>query len=66
MKIKKKKNRGAILVMVGAGEYESVEQAKRLVKILERILPEAELKKRCAEKYRIFRRLYPSLKEIWR
>lgn len=54
----------AILAMVGAGEYKNAEQAKALIKIKERILPDRGLTQKYEEKYQIFRKLYPALKNI--
>ena len=54
----------AILAMIGAGEYKNAEQAKELIRMKERIVPESELVRKYEEKYRIFRKLYPALKGI--
>ena len=57
----------AILSMVGAGEYESVsEAAERLVEIKENIIPEEELVALYEEKYRKFRLIYPTVKELYK
>ncbi|MBQ7115662.1 MAG: xylulokinase [Clostridia bacterium] len=57
----------AILAMVGAGEYESVsEAAERLVEIKENIIPEEELVALYEEKYRKFRLIYPTVKELYK
>ncbi len=57
----------AILSMVGAGEYESVsEAAERLVEIKEYIIPEEELVALYEEKYRKFRLIYPTVKELYK
>jgi len=55
----------AILSMVGAGALDSAEQAKGLLKIKERILPEQELIKKYEEKYQTFRKFYPALKSVF-
>ena len=54
---------GAVLAMVGAGEYATVEEAsKSTVKIKETILPAPENFDYYERKYKIFRRLYPAIK----
>lgn len=54
----------AILAMIGAGEFESVEETKKLLKIKEHISPESELVKKYETKYQTFRKLYPALKGV--
>lgn len=57
---------GAILAAVGCGEYDSVEEAaESIVKVKDRIEPNAEIAAKYESKYRIFKRLYPSLKDIY-
>ncbi len=57
---------GAMLGMVGCGEYSSVrEAAERIVRIKERIVPERELVRRYSERYSSFRLLYPALKSVF-
>ncbi len=57
---------GAMLGMVGCGEYSSVDEAsERIVGIRERILPERELVERYNERYSSFSKLYPALKNIF-
>ena len=57
---------GAMLSMVGCGEYSSVDEAaERIVGIRERILPERELVERYNERYSSFSKLYPALKNIF-
>lgn len=57
---------GAMLAMVGSGEYDSVEQcADRFVKIKKTILPDGEIVKRYQIKYEKFRKIYPSMKELF-
>ena len=57
---------GAMLSMVGCGEYRSVDEAaERIVGIRERILPEKELVERYNERYSSFSKLYPALKNIF-
>ena len=54
---------GAILAMVGAGEYENVSvAAKKFVKIGKTFMPNAEKRAKYEKKYEIFRRLYPAIK----
>lgn len=51
---------GAILAAVGCGEYENVEEAaKRLVKVVDTVEPEAELVKKYEKRYQEFVKLYP-------
>lgn len=56
----------AILAMVGAGEYASVEEATdKIIKEKSSVLPEKELTAKYEKKYKIFKTLYPSLKEVF-
>lgn len=56
---------GAILAMVGCGEYSSVaECAERVVKIKNVIEPEDNIVSAYNEKYRLFTELYPAICEI--
>lgn len=55
----------AILAMIGAGEYKNVEQAKKLIKTRESILPEQPLVEKYEKKYLTFRKLYPALKKVF-
>lgn len=56
----------AILAMVGAKEYASVEEAvTRVVSVKERIFPTKELADKYEAKYRKFKRLYPALKDVF-
>ena len=58
---------GAILAAVGCGEFENVEMASdKLVKVIDRVEPNAELSAKYEEKYRIFKKIYPALKEIYK
>ena len=58
---------GAILSMVGAGEYRSVDEAAgRLVEFSEYIIPDEELTALYEEKYNKFRLLYPALKDVFK
>ncbi len=54
----------AILAMVGAGELESTEEGKKLIKIKESILPKTELVCKYDVQYQAFHRLYPLLKGV--
>lgn len=57
----------AILVAVGCGEYESVEKAaKSIIKIKEKIKPEADLVVKYEEKYQKFKKIYPALKDVFK
>ncbi len=54
----------AMLAMVGAGEYPGVKECcERVTKISNVICPEEAVVKKYEEKYRIFKGLYPALKE---
>ena len=57
---------GAMLAMVGCGEYRSVQEAAdAIVRIKETLLPDREIARRYAEKYDSFRLLYPALKDAF-
>ena len=57
----------AILAAVGCGEYESVEKAtKSIIKIKEKIKPEADLVVKYEEKYKKFKKIYPALKDVFK
>ena len=57
----------AILAAVGCGEYESVEKAaKSIIKIKEKIKPEADLVVKYEEKYQKFKMIYPALKDVFK
>ncbi|MCR5451041.1 MAG: xylulokinase [Lachnospiraceae bacterium] len=57
---------GAMLAMVAAGEYDSVDAAARaIVSIKETVEPEADLVKKYSERYAEFKKLYPALKEFF-
>ena len=57
----------AILAAVGCGEYESVEEAaKSIIKIKEKIKPEADLVVKYEEKYKKFKKIYPALKDVFK
>ncbi len=58
---------GAILAAVGCGEYASVEEAARkLVKVVDTVEPEAELVEKYEERYQKFRQIYPTVKGLFR
>lgn len=57
---------GAILAMVGCGQYESVQAAvDDLVEVASIVEPDAELTKRYEARYQQFRKLYPALKDTF-
>ena len=57
---------GAMLAMVGAGEYGSVsEAADAIVSVSETILPNAISAAKLERKYCAFRKLYPALKNLY-
>lgn len=57
---------GAILAMVGCGEFESVADAcNKLVEISDTVYPDEELSKLYNERYGTFKAIYPSLKAIF-
>ena len=56
----------AILAMVGTGEYACVEQAcEAIVKEKSSVLPEESLTDKYEKKYRIFKKLYPALRQVF-
>ena len=58
---------GAILAMVGCGEYDSVASATRaLIKIKDSVLPSPDLVEAYEKKYQAFKKLYPALKEVYK
>ena len=58
---------GAMLAMVGAGRYPDVVTcAKELVHVKETLLPDPALAAKYEEKYQIFRKIYPSLKALYK
>lgn len=57
---------GAMLAMVGCGEYGSVQEAaEAIVRIKETVLPDPQAAALYAEKYEHFARLYPALKGLF-
>ena len=58
---------GAMLAMVGAGLYPSVEAcADALVSVKETIYPDPELAAKYEAQYRKFRKIYPSVKDLYK
>ena len=56
----------AILAAVGCGKYASVEEAAgKLIKVIDTTEQDPELVKLYDQKYEVFQRLYPSLKEMF-
>lgn len=57
---------GAILSMVSCGKFSSVEQAAdALVSVSDTVYPDLEAVKKYEDKYSIFKRLYPALKDVF-
>ncbi len=57
---------GAILAMAGCGEYKTVSDAcDKLVGISETVFPDAKLVELYEKQYQKFRKIYPSLKEVF-
>lgn len=57
----------AILAMVAAGEYSSVEEAvKKIVKVKERVVPDKKGVALYEKKYKTYKSLYPCLKEVFK
>lgn len=57
---------GAILAAVGCGEYASVEEASAaLVKVIDTVEPDPELVAKYEERYQEFRKIYPTVKELF-
>ena len=57
---------GAILAMVGCGEFESVGAAcESLVEISDTVYPDSELTELYNKKYETFKQIYPSLKSVF-
>jgi len=56
---------GAILAAVGCGRYSDVISAsKSLVKVVETVEPEPELVAKYEEKYKMFKKMYPAVKDL--
>ena len=57
---------GAILAAVGCGEYANVEEAaKKLVKVVDTVEPDAEFVAKYEERYQKFRQIYPTVKGLF-
>lgn len=57
---------GAMLAMVGCGEYASVkEAAEKIVKVKVTVYPDQKLAELYQKRYDVFKKLYPSLKEVF-
>lgn len=57
---------GAILAAVGCGAFASVEEAaQKLVKVVDTVEPEPELVAKYEERYEQFRRIYPTVKNLF-
>lgn len=58
---------GAILAMVGDGEYASVKDCcEKFVKVKTVLSPDSEIAARYEEKYRKFSKIYPAMKELFK
>ncbi len=58
---------GAILAAVGCGRFKDVkEAADSIVKVVETVEPEEELVKKYEEKYQQFKKLYPTVKDLYK
>ncbi|HHY81271.1 MAG TPA: xylulokinase [Clostridiales bacterium] len=58
---------GAMLAAVGCGEYESVEDiAQKIVRVKETVEPDPEIALLYNERYEIFRRIYPCMKDLFK
>ena len=58
---------GAILAMVGCGEYKTVEEAtEKLIKIKDETAPDTILTQKYEQKYQLWKKLYPSLKNVYK
>ena len=57
---------GAMLAAVGCGEYPDVETiAEKVVKVVDTVEPEPELVAKYEERYQKFRKIYPTVKELF-
>ena len=57
---------GAILAAVGCGTFKDVkEAADKIVKVVETVEPEKELVDKYEEKYAHFKKLYPTVKDLY-
>ncbi len=56
----------AILAAVGCGEYKNVEEATdKIVKVSDKLSPDAELVKKYEVKYNVWKKIYPALKDVF-
>ncbi len=56
----------AVLAMVGCGEYKNVsEAAKKLTAVKDRYIPEKEIAEKYEIKYNKFKKIYPSIKDLY-
>ncbi len=57
---------GAICAMVACGEYEDVTAAcEKIVKVVETVEPDEDLKKKYNDRYESFKQMYPALKGVF-
>ena len=57
---------GAILAAVACGEYDSVSDAcDQLIRVVDTIEPEEELVQKYNQRYTQFKKIYPTLKELY-
>ncbi|PWM49390.1 MAG: xylulokinase, partial [Bacillota bacterium] len=58
---------GAMLAMVGCGEYKTVkESVEKIVKVKETVYPDQKIAELYEKRYDVFKKLYPSLKEVFK
>ncbi|MBQ7100426.1 MAG: xylulokinase, partial [Clostridia bacterium] len=58
---------GAILAMVGCGEFESVDEAcAELIEVADTVKPDEELTALYEKKYNNFKKIYPALKNFFK
>ncbi len=58
---------GAMLAMVGAGEFGSVKEcAEKFVSVRKTLTPDKEIAKRYDESYRKFSKIYPAMKQLFK
>lgn len=57
---------GAILAAAACGEYASVKEAtQKIIRYAQTVEPDPELSRKYEKKYQVFRKIYPSLKEVF-
>ena len=57
---------GAMLAAVGCGEYPDVETAAaKIVKVIDTVEPEPGLVAKYEERYQKFKRIYPTVKDLY-